>query len=253
MAVEVDTPRQAGAGLGITPLLAVAETVTRGLGLLRQSEAAIEEMLRRDDELRLGTQTVWTQQLRAHLLELLDPSTGRAVSVGLGHPAGPAEFPFMSVTGAGGGENPGELSAGDEHHRAYTIVNKVADPPTMGRQTDPSSVALDEDDHLCIRHMVTGTGMQTRAQVACWTVSAERSEVLLSAARWALWVGRGLLNERGIHEYTWSEGGMEPSPDLEPRVTWLPVLDLTLSWTWRRTRSELVPNRVTIAGGSFGT
>lgn len=251
MAVDLeDVPLQAGFGANLSWLSALQESLAIGLGKLRQNEAAINEMIARDDALRLGTQE-WDEEMRSSLAGLLDPASGRSVTVGLGYPPGPAEFPFLSVVGMGGNEHTGEAIAGDEHHRAYTLVKEVANPPTMGLQTDPTATALEDDEHLCIRHTQTGTGMQVRAQVAAWTVSAELSELLISAARWGLWVQRGLLNQRGIHEYTWSEGAMNPSPELEPRMAPLPTLELTLQWTWRRTRSELVPNRVSIGGGSF--
>lgn len=238
-------PTQLGAGHNIVPELAVQEALVIGLHKLVQDEAAVDELVQRLDTLKNGTQDEWTKALREDLRDILDPSSERYVRVNVGYPTTEERLPWLSIIADSGGENVAEAIAGDEHHRHYTL--------TRTTEVSPATAAdVPDNESLLIKHAVMGTGEQTTVQVGCWSVAPERSLLLAAAARWAIFHEKGLLAARGVHDISWRTSGMSaPAPELLPRVGYLPLLIVTLSWTYRETRSTLVPNRVTIGSGTF--
>jgi hypothetical protein len=253
--VTTSPPTQSGTGHNLVPELAVQEALVRGLHLLVQDEAAIDELLNRLDVLQQGSQSEWVADQRAALLEMLDPSTERYVKVLIGHPATVAELPCLGISDQGGGENTSEAVAGDELHRFYTLIRESdLDPPLAPTVADPD-LRLDTEvkptDSMCVRHQVMGTGEQSTIEVSCWAVAPERALLLQAAARWAIFHNKGLLTERGIHDVTWRTSAFAPATEMEPRIGYVPTLTLTLNWTFRETRRKIVPNRVTIGSGRF--
>ena len=210
----------------------------------REVQAYVNELVQRLDTLKRGTQDTWEKTLRDALREMLDPESQRYVEVMIGYPLGIAQYPALSIVLDSGGENTGEAIAGDEHHRFNTISKPTAvSPPTV------ATVPITE--HLLTRNRVMGTGETSVVQIAAWAVAPERSLLLQAAARWALFHEKGLFQKRGVHDITWREGGVEPSEELAPRIAYLPMLIVTLSWTFRETRRERAANRVTIGAGTF--
>tara|TARA_R110000824_G_scaffold54028_2_gene149063 strand:- start:17624 stop:18262 length:639 start_codon:yes stop_codon:yes gene_type:complete len=212
--------------------MAVLEALVRGLHQLAEDPTAIEEMVDRKDMLFNGTQLAWSKELRDDLVSMLDPQSANYVNCLLAYPTGIADLPTLSIVEESGGENEGEAVMGDLLHVFWTLVQP--------------------DDQSC-RHDVRGIGETTRIQVGAWTTSPERSLLLRAAAHWALFQNKGLLQDRGIHEVSFSSGGVEVSDDLLPRVAYVPMISLTLKWTFRATKRSIVPNRVTICPGTFGT
>lgn len=237
-------PTQSGMGHNLVPELAVQEALVIGLHQLVQDEFAVDELLSRLDVLRNASADEWVRDQRTALLEMLDPSNEHYVNVLIGHPMTADQLPCIGITDEGGGENVAESVAGDELHRYYKLIRTSDVSP-------PVASAVADDESVCVRHQVMGTGEQSTIEVSCWAVAPERALLLQAAARWAIFHNKGLLTERGIHEVSWRTSAFAPAVEMEPRLGYVPTLTLTLSWTYRQTRRKIVPNRVTIGSGRF--
>lgn len=223
-----------GAGMGAVISLALQEALVVGLHTLASDVRAIEEMIGRSDELRHNSTEEWRRSLVAAMLEMLDPRNGGYADVLIGYPVpfGTSRLPALSIVEQSGGENPSELLVGN----------------LIGRTCEfhgPNQEAW--------RTTYTGGGHTTSVQIGAWTISPERSMLLRAAAIWSLYEMQDMLESRGVHELSIRTGGAEVSPDLEPRVAYVPMVDATLMWTLRQSSRMKVPNRVTIRPGTFST
>jgi hypothetical protein len=224
------TQSHSGAGMNIIPELAVQEALVLGLHQLAQDPKAINEMVQRLDKLKRGTQDGWEKALRDALIEMLTPSNDNYLQVLLGYPLGIEDLPALSIILASGGENEGEAVVADTLHTSWKLIQP-------GSRSE--------------RSQVLGTGKVSTVQIGAWSTAPERSLLLQAAAHWALFSNKGLLQERGVHEVTYQEGGAEPEEDMIPRVAYVPMITATLKWTFRVTHRDIVPNRVTICPGAF--
>lgn len=242
------SPKQVGAIHNIVPSLALQEIITIGFAMLAQDEYAIGEVVRRVDELKRGTQDPWTLAMREEVRKLADPSEQQCAQVFIGDPAGIEHLPCVAISENGGNENTSEAVAGDEHHRFYELVRETSiDPPL------PETVP--DNESICIRHQVMGTGANTTLEASCWAVVPERAILLQSMVIWCVTnpTLKGRLKGAGVHDITWRTGGTRPAQQLEPRLGVLPNVTVTLSWTFRQTLREQVANRVTVRSGRFRT
>lgn len=234
-----------GAGHNIVPELVVQEALVVGLHKLVQDEQALDELVSRVDTLYNGSQDTWTKALRDALREMLDPSSQQYVRVTVGYPRGIEQTPALAVVLEGGGENVAEALCGDEGRRTYTLTR------TYTGNLEATAANVPDTQSILHRDRIMETGQTSTLQVSAWTTAPERSLLLQAAAKWALFHQKGRMAEQGIHEITWRAGGVEVSPDFEPRISYLPMLILTINWTYRETRRDVAPNRVTLGTPTF--
>lgn len=223
-----------GAGMGQVIDLALQEALVLGLHTLASDRRAIEELVGREDTLRNNTADAWKASLRAALVEMLDPGSDQYCDVLLGYPVGSgiARLPALSIVVDGGGENQGETVCGNLIREGYEFVGPNQE---LWATTE------------------LGAGQTSTLQIGAWSTAPERSALLIAAAQWALYQQQTRLLERGIHEISYRRGGQEVAPEMEPRVAWMPMLMVTLNWTFRESSRRLVPNRVRILRGTPST
>ena len=221
-----------GSGVMVVPILALQEAITVGLATLGSDQHAIDELLERDDDLQYNSAERWRASLRTAFREMVDPSNDQHcdVLVGLPTPFGVARLPAIALLVQGGGENTSEAVMGN----VLRVSTELHGPNTEAWQTTE-----------------IGAGQTTTVEVSAWSPAVERSHMLLAAVKWSLYEMGDLLKRRGIHEVTYRELGDEQSPALEPRVAVVPMLSVTLSWTFRTTTRSKIPNRVTILPGTY--
>lgn len=222
-------------GMGNAPELLIQEAIVVGLHTLVSDRHALSEMVSRDDALRHNTAAEWHDALRDSLRQMLDPQSPKYVDVLLSYPtpAGPNEFarlPAISIIPDGGGENTSEVVAGDLLRQ---FCERRGPNQEIWRTTE------------------FGAGQRTTLQVGVWTTEQEATVVLYAAVKWALYREKAELNRKGVHELSYTEGGVEPNPKLEPRVAFVPMLNVQMSWTFRGSYREKVPNRVRFLPGKF--
>lgn len=233
-----------GASMNLIPELAFQEAIEVGLVKLTQDEFHMEELVRREDALLRGTQDGWADELREVLREMTDPRSPHRVTVGIGYPDDPAQLPYVSILLADGGENTAEAQVGDLEGHSYTLTRTTsANPATVA--------ATGVRESLLVRTEHRGTGVTSQLQVGVWDVSKERAVLLHAAVQWAIFGEKGKLFERGVHDITWRQSGMEVQTDLDPRLTYVPMHTFTISWTYRRSTKRVVPNRITVNTGTF--
>lgn len=215
--------------------LALQEALVLGLHTLASDQRAVEELVGREDSLRHNTANEWRRALRDALLDMLDTRSDLYCPVMLGYPSPPGscKLPTISIVVESGGENPAETVVGNVLHARYTGL--------VGPAQELFEI------------LATGAGQTTVLQVGAWSPAPERSSLLIAAVKWALYQQQEQLQERGVHELSFREGGVEVSPEMEPRVAYVPMLTVTMSWTFRQTHRRKVPNRWTLARGQFST
>lgn len=221
-------------GMGAVVDLLVQEALVIGLHTLASDRRAIEELVGRNDALRHNTGDEWRKSLRDALRDMLNPKSDQYAEVIIGWPipGGGSRLPAISIVEQGGGENASELVVGnllgvsDEFHGPNQEVWRTTR---------------------------IGGGYRSSIQIGAWSTAPERSVLLRAAVVWALYEQQDALADRGVHELSIQLGGAEVSPDLEPRVAWVPMVDLTLNWTLSQSQRERVPNRVRLLAGTFST
>lgn len=232
-----------GTGMNIVPEMDVREVIINGLHELANDREAIEGMVSRTDALRDGSQDDWTAELRAELLAMLDPESDRYVYVKVGYPLSNAHLPCVSIILEGATENQGEANIGDDLNR-YTEVqgtfvapvsldNGLSLAPLPNATTTPTPVRVEEVQ-------VKGTGWSSNVQCGCWHVAPEGALLLQAAVRWALFRGKGQLHDAGVHQLSFSEGGVQPDGQMEPRVGYVPMITIHMDWTYRQIRRKTV-------------
>lgn len=210
------------------------EAIVVGLQTLRSDARAVEELIGREDELRHNSANEWRRALRGALLQMLDPSSDQYAEVLIGYPTpmGSARLPAISLIVDSGGENAAEAVADN--------VLRV-------------SSAFHGPNQEIWETTEIGAGQRSVVQIGSWSPSPERSTLLVAAVKWSLYAMQELLTGRGIHEVSFSEGGVEVSKDLEPRVAYVPMISATLLWTFRESVRRKVPNRVRVLPPVFST
>lgn len=206
----------------------LVEALTIGLQILRQDEAAIAELFQRHDVTRLSPADAWSGDQAVMLRRILDPSDDLYARASVGYPTTDRQLP------------------------CYSVVNESAAEDTSGAVVgDLLGVSYDRAGQLSVRSDLMGVTWTTTVQIGCWATAPELSFVLRDAARWALFRQKDFLRERGVHDMSFSEQGLAPSPDLEPRVGYVPMITITLRWTFGQTLRRTVPNTATARPARF--
>ena len=225
------TTRQPSAhhtGANLVTEVDLVEALTLGLQVLRQDEQAIAELFERHDTTRHSTGDAWSSDQATLLRRILDPSDDLYARATIGYPTTERQLP------------------------CYSVVNESAAEDTSGAvMGDLLSTTYDRVGERSIRSDLMGVTWTTTVQVGCWAAAPELSLVLRDAARWALFRQKDLLRSRGVHDITFSEQGLAPSPDLEPRVGYVPMIGVTLKWTFAQTLRRSVPNTATLRASRF--
>jgi hypothetical protein len=224
-----------GGGIGMVVELAVQEAIVLGLHTLASDERAINELVGYESELRHSSSQEWRAALRDALLQMVDGRSDMYCDVRIGYPSPPGEakLPAISIVMESGGENEAEATIGDVLHVGYSGL--------IGPRQELYETT------------VIGSGQTTTLQIGAWATAPERSTLLIAAVKWALYQQKDRMIAKGIHEISLSESGVEISPDLEPRVGYMPTIIARINWTFRLSSRRRVPNRVTLARGNFST
>lgn len=225
-----------GAGVGAVPVLALQESLVIGLQTLRGDRRAIDELIGRDDRLRHNTADEWRRSLAAALLDMLDPGSDHFAAIDIGYPTSPdgtpPHLPAISLVVTGGGENQAEAVAGN----VLRVSSEFHGPNQEAWQTTE-----------------IGAGQRTVVEIGAWSPAPERALLLQGAIKWCLYFAQDLLRIRGIHEVSFTENGVTVSPEMEPRVAFLPIVSATLLWTFRESNRRKIANRLTILPAKFST
>lgn len=205
--------------------LLLQEAIVLGLAALAEDRRAIEELIGRRDALRHNSSDEWREALRAVVRELATPSSPNYVPVLLGYPSpgGAARLPAVAIVKATGGENPAELAVGDVLDHRVEVIG-----------TGEASTAIETTTY--------GGGATTTVQITTWADAPELSAVIHAAVAWALQNQKQRLQDLGVHELSWSDGGVQS--DLDPRVAYVPLLSCTVGWTQQQSHRRKVPNRI---------
>lgn len=239
-----------GAGNVFSPEMAIQEALLAGLGRLAENLGALEHLVARSDSLRLGTGRTWTKDAIEALRDMADPRSDRFVQVLPGMPMKTAQLPCWGIVLDGGGDNLGEAVMGD----ILSVRYEKRGPPTEPAVGIPAPGSTEKTKIPNLYKITTyGIGQTHTVQVSSWAVEPQRAFILHAAARWALHERRGLLTRQGIHEIVLNESGFAQSPDLEPRVGYVPVISARISWTWTREVAELAPNRIRFLTPSYSS
>lgn len=223
-----------GAIMGAAIELVLQEALVNGLAVLASDNFALEEVVARRDALRHNSSEKWRKSMKAALIEMADPSSDMHADVIIGYPVpqGTAKLPALSIVVSTGGENTGEAVTGNS-------LRRFVEPH------GPNNEVWETRE--------VGAGQTTVLEVGAWATAPDRSALLNAAAKWALYQQRQRLLLRGVHEITFREGGVNVAPELDPRVAYLPILSVTLSWTFRQSVRQKVPNRTRLLKGSFSS
>jgi hypothetical protein len=152
----------------------------------------------------------------------------------VGYPYATAHLPCLSLVLANASEDPSGANVGDVLGvRVVRTGTLAGDDVTV----EGMVVTAGTPGTLKVEHEVQiGTDWSSTVEVGCWAVAPEVSLLVQAAARWALFRGKGQLNESGVYEVRFEEGGAQPDPQLEPRVGYVPIIRCHLSWTYQQTR-----------------
>jgi hypothetical protein len=258
--------------MNIVPELDVRAVLIQGLHELAEDSFAIDELVKRVDALRQGSQLQWEADLRAELVRMLTPTDDRYVFVKVGYPTDAAHLPALSIILDNASEDTSGAMLGDSLGSSYRVEG-VAPDRTVGAvfvQNEPLGAAgltaasykaapaestedstrqaplpdplggeafpLQEPARRTIEHELGGTDWSSTVEVGCWHLAPEGALLLQAAARWALFRGKGQLQSSGIFDVRFDEGGAQPDERLEPRVGYVPMVRVHLDWTYRQTR-----------------
>lgn len=210
----------------------IRETLLMGFAEFASSKAQQHEVLDRIDMLRQGSQSSWREDCAAALRDTFDPTSPNALqNVCIGHPTQEAVLPWIGIVQMAEAEDASGSMAGDILTRVYSTTGDL--------ETNPEGFRV-------IRHEVLSTDYTSTIQVAVWTTVPELSIVLQAAAQYVMELHKDTLGRAGVYTITMSCSSFTPDPMLEPRVAYVPIITVVLSFPRRRTRTtDPVPNRIT--------
>ena len=216
----------------LVPEFVAREILIRGFAELINSEAQLTELLQRFDALPQGSQDGWLRQCREALLGAFDGASHNSIrDISLGHPGPDAALPWIGVVQLGGNENVANATVGDND---VTLYERMGDPVT------------NPDGYRLIRHKVKSTDRTATVEVAVWTTSNELSIILHDATRYVLDRHKGDFTAAGVRDITMVVEGMTPSPDMSPRVAYVPITRIIMQYQDRYTITrDPVPTRMT--------
>ncbi len=225
-----------GAGMNMVPEFDVRALLITGLAVLAGDAERIGEIVRRVDVLRQGSQDEWEKDLTKALRRVLDPREATFVRVLIGYPDDAAHLPCISVTYESGSEDQAGAVHGDVLRRRSEVIGS-GDSLRVQRVTE------------------LGIDRTSVVQIGCWSPAPELSLLLQAAVTNVLLVHKGQLSAAGVHDVSLADGGAptDQQTQIDLRVAYVPLVVVTLGWTYRTTRRKLVPNSATLLAPTFET
>lgn len=218
-----------GAGILEEPELLLRQVLMEGLVELAGTPDQVEELFRRSDTLRQGSQDDWADDFRAGLHQLVRDG---GLRVHIGVPMTEAVLPSVSIVTASSSEDAGGATLGGVLGVAWRSLGVPA--------ADPNAFVTE-------RHTTLGADWTTSLQVGCWATTPEESVLLKALVAYLLFRHKGRLTVAGVRDLSLSESGFTPDPQLYPRVGYVPAFSVSIEWTRRQTRVRRpVPTRYTI-------
>lgn len=224
--------RHVGSGMHLVPELAVRQVLLEGLVELAGDEFRQEELFGRHDNLPMGTQEDWLDEMRQALLRMTSVTAPDGIKVGVGYPHLEVRFPYVSIVIEEGHEDEGgavtgDVLGGDSHLRGTFNADL------------PESFQVEDRE-------VIGTEWSTTLQIGSWTEVPEESSLLHAMVKSVLFRDKGRLYTAGVREIMLSETGFAPDERMAQRTGYVPVVRCTMRWTWRQTRRRVVPHYFTL-------
>lgn len=218
-----------GAGILEEPELLLRQVLMEGLIELAGTPDQVEELFRRSDDLRQGSQDDWGDDYRRGL-EVLVREGGIRVHIGI--PMTEAVFPAVSIVTASSSEDAGGATLGGVLGVGWRSFGTPA--------VDPNLFVVE-------RHTTIGGDWNSSLQVGCWATTPEESVLVKATVAYLLFRHKGRLTTAGIRDLSMSESGFTPDPQMYPRVGYVPAFNVSIEWTRRQTRVRRpVPTRITI-------
>ncbi len=229
----MSAPRAFGSGMSLAPELLLRQVLMEGLVELAGSPSRLAELFGRTDDMRHGSQEQWTRDMQDAAQGLVAIEGG--VPVLIGYPAGNARLPVVSIVLESGREDTSGATVGDI---AGTALETIGDPSAPTRYDLQQRLAVPWD---------------TALQLGCWATGPEESVLLGAVVKSIVFRDKGRLMEAGVLDVGLSETGMQPDPQLYPRIGYVPIIRASLSWTWRQTRKTTgAPVTYTLLPATFG-
>lgn len=217
---EPNKPRYANSV--IIPEFVVREQLVLGLAELAGSPEQLTELTTRFDALAQGSQADWRKQCRDVLVDMLTPSSPNFVHVVLGIPLSDAELPVIGIVASGASEDTSTASMGDTIDLQYEYI---------GDQTsNPGAFHI-------VEHRVKGVDHVASVEIGIWTTAPEASTMLDEAVRYILFRRKGQMTSAGVRDVQMAATAVAPSPDLAPRVGYVPMVRLTMQFQARLTQT----------------
>lgn len=234
-----DVNRHHGAGMLEAAEFLLRQVLVEGLVELAGDRVRLRELVARSDTLRQGSQVEWVDDHLALVDELVQIGAPGGLTIGVGYPPDDAHLPYVGIVKASASEQPGGASCGDVIGIAFDL------------QSTPT--AADFNSTVSTRVTTIGVDVTTSLQVSTWATTPDASMLISAIVRHLVFRHKGRLEGAGVHEVTTSESGFEPSPQLYPRTGYVPVLNVSLEWTYRQARrTRRVPTRVRVISAAFG-
>lgn len=219
-----------GAANTAAPELLIREVLLEGLSVLVADSARLAELYERFDGVSGGSQATTPAAFAARLRQLCAWGSADELTVRMGYPSEHARMPAVSLVYDGGGENPGSAVFGDVFTRQHVLVG--------------ADNTGDWSTQTCTQTVVKVIEYSSRIQIGTWATGPEESILVHEAVRNVLFTDKQYLADRGIRDASLSEGGIVPDRRMYPRVAYVPMLSVQLTWDLRHTRRRRVPSRV---------
>lgn len=227
-----------GQGNSLADEFLIRQVLLEGFPELAGDDFRLEELFRRLDDLRHGTQDQWTADMVETLKGYASGDMGR-IEVILGYPEEVLDAPVVAVLLESGAESQAGATAGDRlgDHFERRGTEVAGDPASS---------------HGVIRHRVIGTAWTRNVQVSTWAPAPELSLLVHAAVVNILFRDKAALLRGGVLDVSFSETGFEPDPARYPNVRFCPVLRCTMDGQLRQTRRQQpVPVRAKVKGATF--
>jgi hypothetical protein len=210
------------ANTAVIPEFVVREQLVLGLAELASSPEQLDEITSRFDALAQGSQDAWREQCRDALVDMLTPTSPNCVHIILGMALSDAELPVIGIVAAGDNEDATSATMGD--------TLDVQDEKIGDYVSNPGAFHI-------VRHRAKGVDHVASVEIGIWTTAPETSTILDEAVRYVLFRRKGHLTSAGVRDVQMAATAAMPSPDLAPRVGYVPLIRLTMQYQARLTQT----------------